>query len=210
VLAGSGVSLLVPFVGPAARAHSAADRLAIVALGFGAPMVLLSISYEVLFYVCFAAVLFLWLVVEWHLAAYSAWAPLADGATQAPSHAQRRQLQLSDVRIGYFFLFFINVAYFGTGNVASVASFSVASVYRLITVFSPFLMGALLIVKITLPFFFLAAIFGILTRLVGLPPSCLFVLVVSAVDIMTLNFFFLVRDTVRVGRIRCRVAAAGH
>ena len=190
-------SLVLPFVGPGRAASSAADRLVVIALAFGAPMVLLSISYEVLFYVCFCALLLLWLVIEHRLVAASAWEPLAEGAGGAAAPPRYRQMQLSDARLGFFFLFFINVAYFGTGNVASIASFSVASVYRLTTVFNPFLMGGLLILKITLPFFFLAAVFGILTRLVALPPSGLFVLVLSATDVMTLNFFFLVRDSVR-------------
>ena len=190
----AGLSLVVPFVRPARAAENAGDRLAVMALGFGAPMVLLSISYEVLFYVCFCSLLVMWLVIERELVAASAWEPLAAGPGEA---GEQRQLQLSDARLGYFFLFFINVAYFGTGNVASIASFSVASVYRLTTVFSPFLMGGLLLLKITLPFFFLAAVFGILTRLLALPPSGLFVFVLSATDVMTLNFFFLVRDSVR-------------
>jgi len=67
-----------------------------------------------------------------------------------------RKLSVKDARLAWLFLFFINVAYFGTGNVASVASFSVSSVYRLTTVFNPFFMGGLLIFKIMLPFFFLA------------------------------------------------------
>jgi hypothetical protein len=206
-------ALVVPFV-PAARAvASAGDRLVILTLGVGAPMVLLSISYEVLFYVCFVGLLVTWLVVEWHLAALAPWEPLAlppdddvraadrrGGAVPArldqpvPSH---RQLRLGDARLGFFFLLFLNVAYFGTGNMATIASFSVASVYRLTTVFNPFLMGGLLLFKIALPFLVVAAVFGMLTRLVALPPAGLFILVLSVTDVMTLNFFFLVRDTVR-------------
>lgn len=86
------------------------------------------------------------------------------------------------------------MAFFGTGNVASIASFSVSSVARLVTVFNPFLMGGLLLLKITLPFFVLSAILGVLCRFVDVPSTSLFLLILSLTDVLTLNFFFLVRD----------------
>ncbi|KAJ2499650.1 Glycosyl phosphatidyl inositol anchor synthesis, partial [Coemansia sp. RSA 2049] len=101
---------------------------------------------------------------------------------------------LSDLRTGIMFLFFVNVAFFGTGNVASLASFYLDSVYRLITVFDPFLMGVLLLFKIFIPFFLVSAVFGVLSRSLELPPFSLFLFVLSTTDVMTVNFFFLVRD----------------
>ncbi|RKP23341.1 Phosphatidylinositolglycan class N-domain-containing protein [Syncephalis pseudoplumigaleata] len=55
-------------------------------------------------------------------------------------------------------------------------------------------MAALLIFKILIPFFILSAIFGVAGRALDLPPFSLFLLVLSTTDVMTLNFFFLVRD----------------
>jgi phosphatidylinositol glycan class N len=101
----------------------------------------------------------------------------------------------SDMRIASFFLFFVNIAFFGTGNMASISSFTVDSVYRFTTVFDPFLMGALLVFKILIPFFLLSSILSLLSRCLELPPFALFLLVLSTTDIMTLNFFFLVRDS---------------
>jgi phosphatidylinositol glycan class N len=63
-----------------------------------------------------------------------------------------RCLQLSDLRIPLLFTILFNVAFFGTGNFASIASFEISSVYRFITIFSPFLMAALLIFKLFIPF----------------------------------------------------------
>ncbi|KAF9936165.1 Glycosyl phosphatidyl inositol anchor synthesis, partial [Modicella reniformis] len=105
-----------------------------------------------------------------------------------------RGLGPRDARPAIFFLFFINVAFFGTGNVASLASFSLQSVFRLTTMFNPFLMGALLIVKILIPFFLVSSIFRVLGRSLDLPPFSLFLLVLATTDVMTLNFFYLVRD----------------
>ncbi|KAJ4880416.1 GPI ethanolamine phosphate transferase 1 protein [Raphanus sativus] len=66
--------------------------------------------------------------------------------------SEERYLQLSDVRIPLIFMILFNVAFFGTGNFASITSFEISSVYRFITIFSPFLMAALLIFKLFIPF----------------------------------------------------------
>jgi phosphatidylinositol glycan class N len=86
------------------------------------------------------------------------------------------------------------LAFFGTGNIASLSSFTLESVYRLVTVFDPFLMGALLVYKILIPFFIVSSVFGVLHYSLDLPPFSLFLIVLSTTDVMTLNFFFLVRD----------------
>lgn len=104
------------------------------------------------------------------------------------------EITFEETRIAFLFLFFVNLAFFGTGNIASVSSFSLQSVYRFTTVFDPFLMGAFLILKLLIPFFLLSSTLGLLSRLLGLPHFSLFLLVLSSTDIQTLNFFFLVRD----------------
>ncbi|XP_048433852.1 GPI ethanolamine phosphate transferase 1-like isoform X2 [Pyrus x bretschneideri] len=63
----------------------------------------------------------------------------------------------SDVRIPLIFMVLFNAAFFGTGNFASIASFEISSVYQFITVFSPFLMAALLIFKLFIPFLLVMA-----------------------------------------------------
>ncbi|RHZ74179.1 hypothetical protein Glove_227g81 [Diversispora epigaea] len=110
------------------------------------------------------------------------------------SSSKTRKLEILDCRISLIFLFFIKVAFFGTGNVASLASFSLQSVYRLTTIFDPFLMGGLLLFKISIPFFIVSSVFGVINKSLNLPSISLFLLVLSTCDIMTLNFFYLVRD----------------
>lgn len=56
-------------------------------------------------------------------------------------------------------LFFIVLAFFGTGNLASVNSFDPSFVYCFVTVFSPFVMGGLLLLKILIPFLLVACFF---------------------------------------------------
>ncbi|KAJ2004481.1 Glycosyl phosphatidyl inositol anchor synthesis [Coemansia thaxteri] len=214
------VSTLLPFVHGSRLNQSARDqhylyRLVTIYLAFATPFVLLTISYESIFYFSYSVVLLLWLSIEralyYEKAENELLAPteqtrLSDLAIQrsvssdaarpgsAQTFAAARTLGLSDMRTSIMFLFFVNVAFFGTGNVASLASFSIDSVYRLITVFDPFMMGALLLFKIFIPFFLVSAVFGVLNRSLELPPFSLFLFVVSTTDVMTVNFFFLVRD----------------
>ncbi|CEP18123.1 hypothetical protein [Parasitella parasitica] len=156
-------------------------RLLIICFAFAPLMTLLSISYELLFYVCFCITVLVWLQVERAL-------------YKGTHSAANRPLKASDGRAVLFFLFFIDVAFFGTGNVASMSSFSLESVYRFTTIFNPFLMGALLIIKILIPFFVASSVLGILSSSIDLQPFTLFLAVLSISDIQTINFFFLVTD----------------
>lgn len=60
--------------------------------------------------------------------------------------------------------------------------------------FDPFSQGALLILKLMVPFAALSANFGLLNRRLGVAPSALFMVVMAVSDIMTLSFFFMVKD----------------
>ncbi|KAF9903824.1 Glycosyl phosphatidyl inositol anchor synthesis [Linnemannia zychae] len=211
----------IPFVYGARSNQHYLLRMVIIFLSFAPIFILLSISYESIFYFCLAATLLSWLMLERKIYSASEMQPLSNtlhpekrGLTGAPSSSAGsssssnanvgsaasavdypiRGLSPKDARPAIFFLFFINVAFFGTGNVASLASFSLQSVFRLTTVFNPFFMGALLIVKILIPFFLVSSIFRVLGRSLDLPPFSLFLLGLATTDVMTLNFFYLVRD----------------
>jgi len=105
-----------------------------------------------------------------------------------------RALTLSDTRIALFFLFFLQSAFFSTGNIASISSFSLDAVYRLIPVFDPFSQGGLLLLKILIPFALISANLAILNRRLGVAPSALFMLVMAMGDVLTLRFFWSVKD----------------
>ncbi|KAF8761404.1 Phosphatidylinositolglycan class N (PIG-N) [Rhizoctonia solani] len=75
-----------------------------------------------------------------------------------------RGLAGADVRRALFFLFFVQVAFFGAANVASVSSFYLEPVYRLIPVFNPFFMASLLVFKIVAPYVILSTMFATLNK----------------------------------------------
>jgi phosphatidylinositol glycan class N len=110
------------------------------------------------------------------------------------SSSRFRSLSLTDIRISLFFLTLLQAAFFSTGNVASVSSFSLDSVARLVPIFDPFSQGALLILKLMIPFALISANLGILNKRLGVAPSALFMVVMAISDLLTLHFFWVVRD----------------
>ena len=105
-----------------------------------------------------------------------------------------RPLTLQDARVALFFFVLLQAAFFSTGNVASVSSFSLESVCRLIPIFDPFSQGALLILKLMIPFALISANLGILNKRLGVAPSALFMVVMAISDALTLYFFWVVKD----------------
>lgn len=110
------------------------------------------------------------------------------------SPAGTRYLTLSDLRTALFFLFFLQSGFFSIGNIASISSFSLEAVSRLVPVFDPFSQGALLILKILAPFVLLSANLGIITKRLRLKGGALFAVVTGLGDWLTLRFFWAVRD----------------
>ncbi|CAI0455588.1 unnamed protein product [Linum tenue] len=147
----AGFSMILPLFSE----NGLLSRLTSIFLGFAPTFLLLSIGYEALFYGALSLVLMSWIIFENTLLQLTK-AKKMSSATNMDANTKLengdRFLQLSDMRIPLTFMVLFNVAFFGTGNFASIASFEISSVYRFITVFSPFLMAALLIFKLFIPF----------------------------------------------------------
>ncbi|CAL9060247.1 GPI ethanolamine phosphate transferase 1-like isoform X1 [Musa acuminata AAA Group] len=189
------VSMILPLFSP----PSILSRLTSIFLGFAPPFLLLSIGYEAVFYSALALVLMGWILLECvNLYSAECQGPLhvrnlEDNPTDGGYNA--RYLQLSDIRIPLVFMVLFNIAFFGTGNFASIASFEISSVYRFITIFSPFLMAALLIFKLFIPFLLVICVFSAISKLIRVPRlGCYFIVIIFS-DLMTIHFFFLVRNT---------------
>ncbi|KAJ8519640.1 hypothetical protein ONZ45_g3434 [Pleurotus djamor] len=180
------ISSILPFINRSKHA-TPISKITMYFLGFGACFVILSISIEGLFYVAYTATLLVWIEVEAALR--------NNGSAKPTSGTEGYQFKADDLRIALFFLFFVQIAFFGTGNVASISSFYLEPVYRLVPIFSPFLMAALLIFKIVAPYAMLSVAFSTLNARLHLPPFSLFLVALSLTDGMTLTFFYQVSDT---------------
>ncbi|ORY63093.1 GPI ethanolamine phosphate transferase 1 [Pseudomassariella vexata] len=194
------ISLLMPL---AHRLHTNSHylhRLMVIFLTFAPTFVILTISYEGLFYFAYCVTLLAWVRLE-H---YSQLFRKANSQTQETNGSAKttlakvtshfRPLALSDARVALFFFVLLQSAFFSTGNVASISSFSLESVNRLIPVFDPFSQGALLILKLMIPFALLSANLGILNKRLGVAPSALFMVAMALSDVLTLYFFWVVKD----------------
>ena len=205
-------SMILPFCHRLAPNYHYLHRLVIIFLSFSPCFILLTISYEGLFYFTFCVLLLTWVRLEHAIykhhsakATHSEAEPqphmngtvintISSQSTDITSRRTYRTLTLPDLRTSLFFLFLLQSAFFSTGNIASVSSFSLEAVYRLVPIFDPFSQGALLIYKIMVPFALISAALGILNRRLGLQSSALFMVVMSISDVMTLNFFWMVKD----------------
>ncbi len=184
-------------------------RLVVIFLQFAPTFIILTISFEGLFYFAFCLCLFSWMRLEHQVYLHTTKAPdtvavasdpvqpVVDAAADRLKSIQKgkfRSLTLADARIALFFFYFIQSAFFSASNIGSVSSFSLDAVYRLIPVFDPFSQGALLMVKLMVPFAVLSANFGLLNQRLDVAPSALFMVVMAVTDVMTLSFFYMVKD----------------
>lgn len=202
--------MLLPFLHRFYPNSHYVHRLMVLFLTFSPTFVILTISYEGLFYFVFCMTLATWVQMEHAVYVHTATLKssevrnggfIKDTAVDnkpnktinGQSHGYR-SLSVSDARVALFFFFLLQSAFFSTGNIASISSFSLDSVYRLIPVFNPFSQGALLVLKLLIPFAIISANLGILNRRLEVAPSALFMVVMSISDVMTLNFFYMVRD----------------
>lgn len=177
-------------------------------LTFAPAFIILTISYEGLFYFVFCMLLAAWVHMEHAVYTYAKQQQQQQPVTKRNDEKKKntaktvvqgqtfefRALSVSDMRVALFFFFLLQSAFFSTGNIASISSFSLDSVNRLIPVFNPFSQTALLIFKLMIPFALISTNLGILNRRLEVAPSALFMVVMTISDISTLNFFFMVRD----------------
>ncbi|EED18281.1 GPI-anchor biosynthetic protein (Mcd4), putative [Talaromyces stipitatus ATCC 10500] len=198
-------SLLLPFAHRMYPNSYYLHRLVMIFLTFAPTFVILTISYEGLFYFVFCMTLATWVRLEHALYVYQKQStptpaidsnnkPTTQTTTVTGETHSYRALTLSDTRVALFFFYLVQSGFFSTGNIASVSSFSLESVNRLIPIFNPFSQGALLILKLMIPFAVISANLGILNKRLEVAPSALFMTVMTISDISTLNFFYMVRD----------------
>ena len=134
IFAFDSICSIVPFVYPAIY-RTPHSKILSYFLAFLACFVILSVSVEGLFFLSYSALLVVWVEVE---AAIRPSASRTDEPTEAPAEgrggtsgvamagetkamvAAKYWSRVDDLRI-MFFLFFVQVAFFGTGNVASIS-----------------------------------------------------------------------------------------
>ncbi|GAP90260.1 putative GPI ethanolamine phosphate transferase 1 [Rosellinia necatrix] len=197
-----GISLLMPLAHRLQPNNHYLHRLLVIFLTCAPTFVILTISYEGLFYLVFSLTLVTWVRLEHHGYVFlqstqkkeECQKPTKVEAAAEAVVSQFRPLSLADARIALFFFVLLQSAFFSTGNIASISSFSLESVNRLFPIFDPLSQGALLTLKLMIPFVLISANLGVLNKRIGVAPSSLFMLAMALSDILTLYFFWVVKD----------------
>uniref|UniRef100_A0A8R1I1N8 GPI ethanolamine phosphate transferase 1 n=1 Tax=Caenorhabditis japonica TaxID=281687 RepID=A0A8R1I1N8_CAEJA len=152
------------------------------------PYSLLSISYESLFVLFFLLLLALFLRFEFaHLSDVELLQLKVDSVKNSTSiHVElRRALICVSLVLGTLF---------GTGNFASINSFNPSTLNLFISVFSPFTMAILLVLKLLLPILLVASTIAAIVRFSrhSIQRLCCFVLIFT--DFMSMCFFHQLKD----------------
>lgn len=148
-------------------------RFLITFLTLSPTFLILTISFESMFYILFSSLIFQWILIE-------------DFNISKNQYVKLIRVTL----IGFFNL---QISFFGTGNVSSISSFSLDSVYRLLPIFDPFPMGALLMIKLIIPYILLSVGLGLLNLKLGLKKYSVTTLVICICDLLSLWFFYQVK-----------------
>src|ERR1043165_8585346 len=106
------ISTVTPFFYGLRKKQHYIKRITTIFLAYAPLFVILSISYEVLFYYFLTQTLLLWLEIERKLFS------LKQSKQEQQVQEGYRKLEMRDLRISLIFLFFVKVGFFGTGNVA--------------------------------------------------------------------------------------------
>ncbi|XP_065058696.1 GPI ethanolamine phosphate transferase 1-like isoform X2 [Rhopilema esculentum] len=145
------------------------------------------ISYEGFFVFILALTMILWIKVEQQLMEF----PSSHIDLQNRSSSK---LSSDHIRISFMFIFFILLAFFGTGNIASLNSFDPASVNSFITLFRPFVMASVFFIKILIPLLLVSCGFSAMQNTLHVQVRGLFYVVMVMTDVMSIMFFFLIKD----------------
>uniref|UniRef100_A0A8C3MT59 GPI ethanolamine phosphate transferase 1 n=1 Tax=Geospiza parvula TaxID=87175 RepID=A0A8C3MT59_GEOPR len=173
------------------------ERLFSILLSLMSTYLLLSTGYEALFPLALFGLMFVWINMEQEALQHYGLS-LKPKVTLAVFNftctmdiTQFRQLHLDDVRRSFFFVSF---GWLYVMSFSCFSSFDPASVYCFLTVFSPFMMGGLLLLKVAIPFVLVSCAFEAVQVTTQLSSKSLFLIVLVISDIMALHFFFLVKD----------------
>ncbi|CCD72995.1 GPI ethanolamine phosphate transferase 1 [Caenorhabditis elegans] len=164
------------------------DRLIAYALCFYVPYSLLSISYESLFMLIFLVLLTLFVRFEFGHLSDVELLQLKVDSTKI-STGEYVELRRTVVCVS-----FVLCPLFGTGNFASINSFNPSTLNLFISVFSPFTMAILLILKLLIPILLVTSAFASIVRFdqESIQRLCCFSLIFT--DFMSMCFFHQLRD----------------
>ncbi|XP_067634313.1 GPI ethanolamine phosphate transferase 1 [Eurosta solidaginis] len=178
------------------RTPSLKQRIELLFFLFTSLYALLCTSYESLFIVMLASQVMLTLSLE------PMTLPLQQNLKESFSTMYQnervvvnspQQLQTA-LKLSFAIILYTLFSFFGTGNIASVSSFDPNIVRCFLSTFSPFIIMALVILKLVIPVVLNIAIIYSLSQFARTNERTIFICLMLICDVMGLNFLFLVRN----------------
>lgn len=161
---------------------------------------LLSVSHEGLFIVTLIFNLLCWIYIEFRLLHVRTFKLIEASFEKDDNQGRKsvitteRELTSQDFRRAFFFVLYIILAFFGTGNIASLNSFEVRWVTCFITSFQPFVITALVLLKTIAPFLSVACSFRAVQYLTKAPTGYLIIIVLIYSNIMGIQLLYNVKN----------------
>ncbi|XP_066152111.1 GPI ethanolamine phosphate transferase 1-like isoform X1 [Euwallacea fornicatus] len=170
-----------------------AVRLLGTFFGFAPFYLLVSSNFEALFSAIYVAVLCNWLLIE--SKSFSA----SDSTNllyyvNFDAYKSKTKITPDMFRRTFLFMGFIFIGFFGTGNIASLNSFDPMWVRAFLTVFSPFKMMGLILLKIMVPFLFTCCVFRAINSIGKENILQMFCIILIYSDLMVLQFLYLITN----------------
>lgn len=189
----SWVSIPAAMVVPFTTQPYVVDRLVSFSLSLFVPYALLSISYESLFTVVFMPIVALFVRFEF--------AHLSDTdlmqlhvPTMKILEKPSGTITAAEFRRAAVCVAFVLASLFGTGNFASINSFNPSTLNLFVSVFSPFLMAFLLVMKLIVPLLTTSLAMASVAKfdVAAFQKLCCIVLIIT--DFMSMCFFHQLKD----------------
>ncbi|XP_021188792.3 GPI ethanolamine phosphate transferase 1 [Helicoverpa armigera] len=161
---------------------------------------LLSVSHEGLFIVALIMNLMCWIFIEFRLK-HAHNMKLVE-TTFEKDNSERKKIPIiereicgQDFRRAYFCVLYIILAFFGTGNIASLNSFEVRWVTCFITSFQPFIITTLILLKTLAPILSVGCCFRAVQHLTKAPAGYLNIMVLIFSNLMGVQLLYNVKNT---------------
>ncbi|XP_034252680.1 GPI ethanolamine phosphate transferase 1-like [Thrips palmi] len=156
---------------------------------------LLCVRHEALFLLALCFHLLCWFLIEAQLNGISFYQLMrVEFPHITEEQSAKRKLSFEDFRRAALFVFYIFLSFFGTGNIASLNSFEVVWVRCFLSVFSPFTMMILILLKTFIPFVLVTCVFRAINITIKAPTKSMFMAVLIISDLMGLHFLYLVTN----------------
>ncbi|CAJ0960589.1 unnamed protein product, partial [Mesorhabditis belari] len=157
------------------------------------PYSLLSIAYESIFVLLFVALLVI--LIRFEFANVSDSVLLQLDAARRQSRGLLEPISKHDAIRAWTVMALVIGALFGTGNFASLNSFNPSTLHRFISVFSPFTMASLLILKLLIPLLLLSMAFATILFFDTDHITRLSYLTLTISDLIAMCLFYQLKDT---------------